>query len=178
MENSPAFSFMEGLVLGKIAGINSYKRIFGIGPLAFLISVFLLGLLWLLDRIFGHVPILSQPKPFRILGLIFIGIWICWHSWAIKTIKKWWHRGCLCTSGPFRFVRHPMYAGTIFIADIGLVLILNSWILLLWPIILYPIWSILVRKEERMMESVFGEAYKTYASHTGQFLPRLFRKGI
>ncbi len=158
--------------------ISTYKRLFGIGPLALLISLFLLGLLWLLDRLFGPAAILNQPKPFKLLGIAFIGVWICWHSWAIKTIKEWWGRSRLCTSGPYRFVRHPMYAGGIFLADVGVVLLLNSWIVLVWPILIYPIWSVLVRREEKLMESVFGEAYKTYASHTGRLVPRFFKKRL
>jgi protein-S-isoprenylcysteine O-methyltransferase Ste14 len=169
-------SFIEVQGMEKSDGIGKCKRLFGIGPLALCLSLLLLGFLWLLDRLVGHVAILNPAKPFRILGIAFIGIWICWHSWAIKTIQAWWSRNCLCTSGPFRFVRHPMYAGGIFLADVGLVLILNSWILLLWPILIYPIWSVLVRKEEKLMESVFGAAYRTYAAHTGRFVPRLFRK--
>jgi protein-S-isoprenylcysteine O-methyltransferase Ste14 len=172
----PYAFFMEGRIVEKSTGISTYKKLFGIGPMALLISLILLGLLWLLDRLFGHVAILNHPKPFRIMGIVLIGIWICWHSWAIKTIREWWNRSRLCTSGPFRFVRHPMYAGGIFLADVGVVLILNSWIILLWPILVYPIWSFLVRKEEKLMESVFGEAYRTYASHTGRFLPRFFKK--
>jgi|WetSurMetagenome_2_1015567.scaffolds.fasta_scaffold430889_2 protein-S-isoprenylcysteine O-methyltransferase Ste14 len=177
-ENGLLMFLIEGPGMERIAGISKYNKLFGIGPLALLISLLLLVSLWLLDRLLGHAAILNHPKPFRILGIAFIGIWIIWHSWAIKTVKEWWNRSRLCTSGPFRFVRHPMYAGGIFFADVGLVLILNSWILLFWPIFIYPIWSILVRKEEKLMESVFGEAYRTYASHTGRFIPRFFENRI
>jgi protein-S-isoprenylcysteine O-methyltransferase Ste14 len=160
--------------VGKLIGISKYKQLFGIGPLALLISLCLLGLLLLLDRGLGHVEILNRPMPLRILGVILIGLWICWHSWAIKTIKSWWVDGRLCTSGPFRLVRHPMYAGGMLLADLGVALLLNSWIVLPWPILVYPIWSVLVRKEEKMMTAVFGEEYKHYALHTGRFIPRLY----
>jgi protein-S-isoprenylcysteine O-methyltransferase Ste14 len=158
------------------SGISRYTKLFGIGPTALLISLCLLGLLVLLDKLLGHVAITSRPGLIRAVGIVFIGLWICWHSWAIKTIKEWWIGGRLCTSGPYRFVRHPMYAGGIFLADTGIVLILNSWIVLFWPILVYPVWSVLVRKEERIMESVFGDKYKSYARCTGRFLPRFRAK--
>jgi protein-S-isoprenylcysteine O-methyltransferase Ste14 len=67
-----------------------------------------------------------------------------------------------------------MYAGGIFLATPGLALILKSWILLLWPILLFMIWSILIRKEENMMKEVFGHEYERYAAKTRRFVPRLF----
>ncbi len=57
-------------------------------------------------------------------------------------------------------------------ADPGIALMFNSWIILLWPVLLYPIWSLLVRKEEMMMTEVFGEEYTRYAARTGRFFPR------
>jgi protein-S-isoprenylcysteine O-methyltransferase Ste14 len=154
--------------------ITRYQKHFGVGPLAFLTSLFLLGLLLLLDRRLGHPSILNQPKTTRIMGLVLIGCWICWHSWAIKTIRSWWNQDRLCTSGPFRFVRHPIYAGFMWLADLGIALLFNSWIVLVWPVILYPIWSMLVRKEEKMMTAFFGHEYIRYASRKGRFFPRLF----
>jgi protein-S-isoprenylcysteine O-methyltransferase Ste14 len=151
--------------------ISKYNKLFGIGPLGILISLLVLGLLLLLDRALGHIRILAQPTTLRIVGLLLIGLWICWHSWAIMTIRSWWAGNRLCTTGPFRFVRHPLYAGGMFLADLGIALMLNSWIVLPWPILSYPIWSLLVRKEEKMMESVFGDEYRRYAAQTRRFIP-------
>jgi protein-S-isoprenylcysteine O-methyltransferase Ste14 len=161
--------------MDRFAAIGRYRKLFGTGPLAYCINFCLLGLMLLLDRELGRIEILDDPKPLRILGLVFIALWICWHSWAIKTIRGWWIGNRLCTTGPFRFVRHPMYAGGILLADLGVALMLNSWIVLLWPILVYPIWSILVQKEKKMMESIFGEEYRKYASRTGRFMPRFNR---
>jgi protein-S-isoprenylcysteine O-methyltransferase Ste14 len=154
-----------------MVALSEYERHFGIGPIAGSIGFFLLGLLLFLDKILGHVEILNRPQLIRIMGCVLIGLWICWQSWSIKTIRSWWRGGRLCISGPFRFVRHPMYAGGLFLAGLGTALIFNSWITLLWPILIYPIWSILVQKEEKMMSAIFGEEYKKYASRTGRFIP-------
>ena len=155
--------------------ISGYQRRFGVGLVGVTIGLLLFGLLWLLDRSLDHTEILSQPKPIRLIGWALIGVWVCWHIWCLKTIRSWWNEGQLCTMGPYRFVRHPIYAGGAFIG-FGLALIFNSWILLLWPIFSYFLWSALVRKEETMMETVFGEEYKRYAARTGRLLPRFFRK--
>jgi protein-S-isoprenylcysteine O-methyltransferase Ste14 len=156
-------------------GISRYQKLFGVGPVGLVIGLVLLGLLWLLDRQLGHVEILAQPGPIRICGLILIGLWICWHIWCLKTLRLWWLKDRLCTTGPFGFVRHPIYAGGIWLGFIGISLMFNSWIMLLLPFLLYPLYSVLVRAEETMMTSVFGEEYKRYASHTGRLFPRFFQ---
>ncbi len=156
--------------------LSEYEKRFGIGPIAGLTGFLLFALLLLLDCKLGPVKILNQPQPFRIAGCILIGLWFCWQFWAIKTIRSWWRDGRLCTFGPFRFVRHPMYSGGLFLAGLGTALLFNSWATLLWPILLYPVWSFLVRKEEKMMTAVFGRDYAQYAARTGRFLPRLGRR--
>jgi protein-S-isoprenylcysteine O-methyltransferase Ste14 len=156
--------------------ISRYQKTFGTGPVGFLAGLLLLGLLWLLDRTLGHVEILSRPGPIRILGWMLIAVWVCWHAWCVKTISSWWNKSRLCTTGPYRFVRHPMYAGGALLFGYGVALILNSWIFLLWPVLWCFILSALVRKEERMMEAVFGDEYRRYAARTGRILPQFFRK--
>jgi protein-S-isoprenylcysteine O-methyltransferase Ste14 len=155
--------------------INRYQKLFGVGPLGFAYGVILFVLLWLSDKALNHLEILNRPWPLRSIGLILIAIWLCWHTWCLRTIRSWWNNNRLCTTGPYRFVRHPIYSGGIFGAGIGAALMFNSWILLLWPLLTYPIWSILVRKEEKMMATVFGESYGRYAGHTGRLFPRLFK---
>src|SRR5512139_342461 len=91
--------------------IGRYKKLFGVGPLGALITALLLGGLWLVDRIFHHLQILSDPKPLRLAGSVLLAIWLCWHAWCVKTISQWWRHDILCTNGPYRFVRHPIYAG-------------------------------------------------------------------
>jgi len=152
--------------------ITRYQKLFGVGPLGLGISLVVLALLWLLDRGLGRVEISDQPAPVRVIGLMLIGIWICWHMWATNTIRQWWTRDRLCTTGPFRFVRHPIYCGGLLFAGPGAALLINSWVVLLLPIVMCPIWSILVRKEEAMMTAVFGEEYRRYAARTGRFFPR------
>jgi protein-S-isoprenylcysteine O-methyltransferase Ste14 len=154
--------------------IGRYQKLFGVGPVGFLIGLVLLGLLWLLDRTLDHVEILNQPKPLRTIGWLLIVIWLCWHVWSIKAISSWWRHDRLCTTGPYRFVRHPIYAGGIWLGSLGIALMFNSWIVIFQPVLAYMVVSFLVRKEESMMTTVFGEEYRHYASRTGRLFPRFF----
>lgn len=131
------------------------------------------ALLWVLDRKFGPAKILSNPEPLCALGGGLLAIWIFWHLWCLSAVRKWWVHGRLCTTGPFRFVRHPIYAGGLLLATPGFVLMFNSWIMLLLPVLLYVAFWFLVRNEEAMMDAVFGEEYRAYAARTGRFFPRI-----
>jgi protein-S-isoprenylcysteine O-methyltransferase Ste14 len=154
--------------------ITRYQKLFGVGQIAFLIGLIILGLLWLLDRNLGHIAISGRPKPVRIIGAALLIIWLGWHCWCMKAISQWWRHDKLCTSGPYRFVKHPIYAGGIWFGSLGAALIFNSWIILLLPVLFYPVVSLLVRREEAMMNAVFGEQYQNYASQTGRLFPRFF----
>jgi protein-S-isoprenylcysteine O-methyltransferase Ste14 len=154
--------------------INRYQKLFGVGPIGLLISLVLFGLASVLDRALGQIRIFTSFQPGRIAGFVLIELWICWHVWAIKTISSWWKNGRLCTAGPFRFVRHPIYAGAIWLLGYGVALLFNSWIMLACPLLQYLIMSFLVRKEEKMMSGVFGEDYARYAARTGRLLPKIF----
>ena len=158
----------------KTMAISRYQKIFGVGPLGLACSLLLFVFLSLLDRVLNHVAIADHPWLLKRVGYLLIGIWICWHIWCLSTLRAWLHRDRLCVSGPYRGVRHPLYFGAIFGAGIGIALIFNSWILLLLPLLMYPVWSLLVRREEKLMTSIFGEEYKAYADRTGRLFPKFF----
>ena len=76
----------------------------------------------------------------------------------------------LITSGSYRFSRNPSYLGWI-IAYIG-VSILCFWI---WPLVLLPLVIVamdrlIIAKEERSLEAVFGDEYRAYAQHTRRWI--------
>ena len=82
----------------------------------------------------------------------------------------------LVTRGPYRYVRHPVYASFMAIGA-GTALVFRSY-LLLGPFVLLVttgLWW--VRAEERLLASHdgFGDAYRAYAARTGRLLPRLRR---
>jgi protein-S-isoprenylcysteine O-methyltransferase Ste14 len=150
----------------------SLKKIFGVGPLGGVISVGLLLVAAWIDHHSGLGAISQHSAMMRWIGGLLILCGLGMHAWSFMTLRQWWVESRLCTRGPFRFVRHPMYAGWINLIVPGVVLILNRWSYVLWLVALHPLWHALVRREERVMERHFGEVYRRYAAHTGRFLPR------
>jgi len=76
----------------------------------------------------------------------------------------------LVTEGPFRFTRNPLY-----IAAVGVYLGVALWLnglapfLLLAPMLLLLHWGIVLR-EERYLETKFGEAYRVYCAQVPRWL--------
>jgi protein-S-isoprenylcysteine O-methyltransferase Ste14 len=151
----------------------SLKKIFGVGPVGGLISAALLLVAVWIDRHAGLGTISQHSLLIRWIGGLLILCGLGMHVWSFMTLRQWWVESRLCTQGPFRFVRHPMYAGWINLIVPGVVLVLNRWIYVLWWAALHPLWYLLVCREERTMERHFGGLYRSYAARTGRFIPRL-----
>jgi protein-S-isoprenylcysteine O-methyltransferase Ste14 len=75
----------------------------------------------------------------------------------------------LVTSGPYRFVRHPIYSG-ILRAILGSALATSLyWLIGLLALGIYFAYS--ARVEERLMTSSFPSAYRSYQAHTKMLIP-------
>jgi len=96
------------------------------------------------------------------------------YFWTAWVLRNWWVKSQLCTTGPFRWFRHPMYAAWLTFLSPGVAVYRNSWVLLLWVMSLHPVWHLLVVGEEKMMSGRFHEEYRAYAERTGRFVPRLW----
>ncbi len=156
--------------------LPSLQKIFGIGPLGALISLVLLAVAAWIDRFAGFGAISGHVLALRLAGGLLVLLGLGLHSWSFLTLRDWWRNDRLCTRGPFRYVRHPMYAAWISLIVPGVVLILNRWAFVFGMVALHPVWHVLVRREEGAMARIFGETYRSYAAQTGRFLPRLKRR--
>jgi len=154
---------------------NKLPTIFGIGPRGALISLVLLSFFaWAESRI--YLPVSTNNFGLtKTLGIILVILGLGLHCWSFSTLRHWWSNDELCTSGPFKYVRHPMYAAWISLICPGIALYLNSWLFLPWVILLHLIWHTLVKKEETAMMSTFGKVYGDYAKQTGRFIPKILK---
>ncbi len=74
------------------------------------------------------------------------------------------------SAGAFKYVRHPLYLGSI-LFYLGLALgTFSLFSLLLWVAICI-FYNYLASYEERLLEARFGESYRSYREKTGKWLP-------
>ena len=158
--------------------ISKRQKLFGVGPMGAVISFVFLAIAVWVDRVLGHPAILANPAPIKVIGVILAVIGLVLHFWSMWTLRNWWAKDELCTLGPFKWFRHPMYAAWITFVLPGMALYLNSWIILFFVILLHPIWHWLVIREEKMMFGKFHDVYRTYAARTGRFFPRIWHRQI
>jgi len=78
----------------------------------------------------------------------------------------------LVTSGPYRWVRHPLYTvgSSLFIA-FGMMA--DSWFIAALGVLAFIAMASRTPKEEANLIEKFGDEYREYMKHTGRYLPKL-----
>ena len=77
----------------------------------------------------------------------------------------------LVTTGPYRWIRHPMYAfGLIWF--LAIIVLTASWFIAVTSAAGFSFLLIRCRREEANLIERFGDEYRTYMRRTGRFFPR------
>jgi protein-S-isoprenylcysteine O-methyltransferase Ste14 len=119
------------------------------------------------------------PQTLRWLGLVIGALTVPAVHWVLSALGRnvtetvlTKERHELITGGPYRWVRHPLYATglTLFLA---LGLMAGSWFVLFATGIAFLLLRVLViPREEQALLAKFGERYRAYMSVTGWLVPR------
>ena len=156
--------------------LSRFQKIFGVGPVGALVSLILVAAASWMDQLLGHPTLLTHAVPLKLVGVGLCIAGLGLHAWTLWTLRNWWLKDMLCTEGPFKWLRHPMYAAWITFVSFGVALFLNSWVFLILAVLLHPIWHRLVMQEEKIMLTSFPDEYPNYSIRTGRFIPRIFNK--
>jgi protein-S-isoprenylcysteine O-methyltransferase len=116
----------------------------------------------------------------RWIGVLLSLYFLLMLPWMLRALGRFALPGAgilrdhkLITSGPYRFVRHPLYSAAIMLwlgAGLGT---LNWLLLALWPLFVTIIIILPVQHEEELLRQKFGEDYEQYQQETGRLVPRL-----
>lgn len=131
---------------------------------------------WWLDRHVRALP-LDGGAVGTWAGWLLVGIGVALFGWTLATFAR--HRttvnpyraaSSLCTEGPFRFSRNPIYVGDWFILA-GVSLLMKT----AWPLVFAPfVWAMLrygvIRHEEAHLEARFGDDYRAYRARVRRWL--------
>jgi protein-S-isoprenylcysteine O-methyltransferase Ste14 len=137
----------------------------------------------------GYRPMASPFLPqSRILNLLFgvfaIVLAVCsviLANTAVRTLGKQWSLTArvvqgheLATSGPYRFVRHPIYT-----AMLGMLLAtglaVSHWLALFIGLVVFLVGtSIRIVREDRLLHETFGADFDTYSRRVPAIIPGLW----
>lgn len=103
-------------------------------------------------------------------------------QWAQNTLGKNWsdtprmiREQSLVTSGPYRFIRHPIYTAFLLILGSTLLISANWLIGLAWISMTILEVASRIGFEERLMLEYFGDQYLEYSKKTGRLLPKFIQ---
>jgi protein-S-isoprenylcysteine O-methyltransferase Ste14 len=96
-------------------------------------------------------------------------------NWSNSVTIKVAHE--LIRTGPYRWVRHPIYSGMI-LAMLGTAIALDQWRGAVSVALLWVAFTFKQRKEERFMRQTFGAQYADYSKTTGAIFPSLRRHNV
>jgi protein-S-isoprenylcysteine O-methyltransferase Ste14 len=132
---------------------------------------------------YGHWQLMPELKRrgLQSLGLGLYALSAGWQMWSDTYLARYFGgnepakepMSKPITEGPFRYVRHPRYAGAM-VGKIAFALVFAS--VLGWP--LAAAWILMlfrkVLMEETRLRDLFGAEYETYARHTARLVPGVY----
>lgn len=123
--------------------------------------------------------VMPLPDYLRLLGIplglvsLILIVWMFRHlGHNVTKTSMPRENATLVMTGPYRWIRHPLYtfSGFLFIA---FALLTSSWLIIVSGIIGYSIIALRTRLEEQRLIDKFGDRYRNYMKRTGRFFPRL-----
>lgn len=111
----------------------------------------------------------------RIAGVAAIVAGLALALWAVLELQKSgarWHDAApavLVTSGPYQFVRHPIYLGKVFMLVGWWWIWGEAYAFYFGMIVLALIWLHAYLEEKLVLEKKFGQKYLEYRQRTGMF---------
>jgi protein-S-isoprenylcysteine O-methyltransferase Ste14 len=128
--------------------------------------------------LFSH-PIFTPPLALGWIGAALTAIGIGFAIWARVNLGRNWssrptvkEQHELVTTGPYAYVRHPIYSG-IMLAALGTALVTSIFGIGML-IFISIFFALRMNKEEKIMLELFPEQYPEYQKHTKRLVPFLW----
>jgi protein-S-isoprenylcysteine O-methyltransferase Ste14 len=128
----------------------------------------------LTQRFMAEAPWLALVALALVAAGLFVAYWARVHlgrNWSGEVMVKEGHT--LITSGPYRWVRHPIYAGMT-LALVGTALASGAPYGFLGLVLILFGFLVRVRLEEALMRETFPADYAEYTRHTARLIPGIY----
>jgi protein-S-isoprenylcysteine O-methyltransferase Ste14 len=122
-----------------------------------------------------------RPHALGWLGVLMMSGGLALRTWANRALGGSYTRTLQTTSeqqivesGPYRWIRHPGYTGSILLYLGAGLATLNLYGLVAIALSTLTAYAYRIRAEETMLLAAFGESYRGYMARTRRLLPFLF----
>lgn len=127
----------------------------------------------------SNVPVVLRPaQPLWVAGgAVLAAAGVALFLWGLLTFARartgimLQHAATtVVTDGPYRWMRNPMYVGSV-MSYIGASVLINSlWPLLLLPAVMALLTEFIIGREEQYMRMMFGPTYDEYCRRVRRWL--------
>jgi protein-S-isoprenylcysteine O-methyltransferase Ste14 len=129
----------------------------------------------------GAIAVGSMLTMLSAAGTVFLGFGNILMAWALLTLRRNYQVGGnpprgsdeLVVGGPYRFVRHPMYAAAVPIS-LGLACLTRHVAYFLVFFIYVVLVLLLMPIEEQGLEKAYGQRYAAYKKSVKRLIPALY----
>jgi protein-S-isoprenylcysteine O-methyltransferase Ste14 len=153
------------------SGFSLESKIFWVSLHVFIVSTNIILYFWFISKDFNPVHFLLRASGILLFAL---GLFIIF--WSMYSLRKavFVPENKLIATGPFEYVRHPMYLGGI-IGAIGLALFAGSVLGAVYSFVLALVLSHIASAEEEELRARFGNDYVEYAGKVPKLFPHVRR---
>jgi protein-S-isoprenylcysteine O-methyltransferase len=122
-----------------------------------------------------HSPVIICAAVLLLVGGVALRIWAIRHLGAFFTVAVGIQHGHrVIQDGPYRFVRHPSYSGSL-LALTGIGFLTFNWLgLILIVICTLLAYALRISVEEKALLAEFGSEYQEYSARTKRIIPGVY----
>ena len=106
-----------------------------------------------------------------VLGAILTAAGLTFYLATVKIFLPQFKKGVLIQNGTFAWCRNPIYASFIIFYLPAAAFFSGSWFILSCALVLYGIFKLLIKEENRCLADLFGDEYRRYQARVNEILP-------
>jgi protein-S-isoprenylcysteine O-methyltransferase Ste14 len=169
---SEASAFIRGVT---IARDRKQDRMSGPALIGFLVLAVWLG--WTLAELVPGAAMTGGRQVVFVLGLVLALGGVAVRQYAIASLGRFFTVRVMTApgqtvveSGPYRYVRHPSYSGSL-MTVLGVLLLSTNWLSLACFVVALPGFIYRIRVEEQALTRALGDPYRDYMRRTRRLVP-------
>jgi protein-S-isoprenylcysteine O-methyltransferase len=157
--------------------MSDYKK----GDLFFQIPALVLWILILIASLWGYEGSLYEIRsPINLVAALLFGVFLVFRIWCHIVLGGSYsytlevrdeHR--LVKTGPYKYIRHPIYTGTL-LSAMCVPMFTSSLTGLLLTILAIPLFTHRIENEEKMLVEEYGDEYREFQKTTWKLIPGIY----